>query len=101
VARIFKKGVFELNSPKQHLSASTVSARKKSAGAVRVIIWVVLTVLIVLVLLALFLPDRGLATRGAGGSEPQDRHQLVVTGLPTASSTPSEKRMLTRSPSIA
>ena len=90
-----------MNSAKQRLSGPTVSARKKSAGAVRVMIWVVLIVLIVLLLLALFLPDRGLATRGAGRAEPQDRHQLVVTGLPTASSTPSEKRMLTRSPSTS
>lgn len=67
----------------------------RRSSAIRLMKWIVLIVLVVLLLLALFLPDRhlaGLAARESGT-------QLLPVRLPSASSTPSEKRMQTRSPS--
>ena len=73
----------------------------KSAGTMRMMKWIVLIVLLVLLLLALFLPDRGLAIFAGQPLVEHDRYQVSLMRWPTASSTPSENRTRTRSPSIS
>jgi hypothetical protein len=50
-----------LNTTNRHLSRARVSSIDKSGGSVRLLKWLVLVALLVLLLLAIFLPDRGLA----------------------------------------
>jgi hypothetical protein len=90
-----------LNATKHHFSRWDASSKSKSEGTMRLMKWLVIIVLLVLLLLALFLPDRGLASSGTSLLAEQSRHQFSVMRLPTASSTPSEKRIRTRSPSIS
>lgn len=76
-------------------------SRRRPNETIRLMKWIVLIALIVLLLLALFLPDRGLAARDEIPLTEQDRDQLSSIHLPTASSTPSENRMRRRLPSIS
>ena len=50
---------------KSGLSQASSSSKHKSGGSLRLMKWLVLIALVVLLLLALFLPDRGLAAPDA------------------------------------
>jgi hypothetical protein len=52
-----------LNAGNRHLSRTGISSKSNSGGSLRLMKWLVLIALLVLLLLALFLPDRGLAIR--------------------------------------
>jgi hypothetical protein len=90
-----------LNAAKHHVSQSNARSKSKSDGTIRLMKWLVLIVLLMLLLLALFLPGRGLAAPDARSLTGQNRDQLSPIRLPSASSTPSEKRIRTWSPSIS
>lgn len=100
-------------------SSPRFSSKYKSNGALPLIKWLVLIALLVLLVLALFLPDRGLAalngddhadhhllagalSNAVGALSPRNKApQLSSMRRPTASSTPSEKRIRTWFPSIS
>lgn len=90
-----------MNAAGHQASGPNVRPRSKPTGALRLMKWVVLIVLLVLLLVALFFPDRGLAATGQAPRAERNRDQLSSMSLPVASSTPSENRMRTRSPSIS
>lgn len=90
-----------MNTAKHGVSGANVPSNSRSGGTMRLMKWIVLIVLLVLLLLALFLPDRGLAGLAALPPAGHGDSQDSLTRLPTASSTPSENRMRTRSASIS
>ncbi|TFH42628.1 MAG: hypothetical protein E4H01_13215 [Lysobacterales bacterium] len=54
-----------MNAAKRIVARPNFSPKGKSGGTVRMMKWLALIVLLVLLLLALFLPDRGLAANDA------------------------------------
>ncbi len=49
-----------MNATGRNVPRKSASSRKRSGGTLRLMKWLVLIVLLVLLLVALFLPDRGL-----------------------------------------
>lgn len=96
-----------MNAARRDGARDRFASKITAGGTLRLMKWLVIIVLLILILMALFLPDRSLAVsisgcfqetaRGALTGRSSSRTQLAETCRPIASSTPSEKRMRTLS----
>ncbi len=100
-----------MNGARRDGTRGRFASKLTAGGTLRLMKWLVIIVLLILILMALFLPDRSLAisissclqetARGALTGRSSSRAQLAETCRPIASSTPSEKRIRTLSASIS